>query len=139
MGTFRHPIEIGDPQGQRFERVEVLVDTGASYSVAPVSLLRRLGVTPHDRVTFILANGRRVERDLGRTWVRIDGKSVITLVVFGDEGTDPLLGAYTLEGVRLGVGPYNQRLVPTPGLLMQTKKLGNSGPTMRSRAKLSGV
>ena len=139
MGTFRVAIEIGDPQGQHFERVEALVDTGASYTVAPASLLRRLGVTPHDWVPFILADGRQIERDLGRTWVRIDGKAEITLVVFGEEGVEPLLGAYILEGLRLGIDPYNRRLVPKPGLLMQTKRMSNGGPTMRSRARLSGV
>ena len=127
MGTFRVPIEIGDPRGERYEQVEALVDTGATYTTAPASVLQRLGVTPHDRVPFILADGRRIQRDVGQTWVRVDGKSVITLVVFGEEGVEPLLGAYTLEGVRLGVDPANQRLVPTPGLLM------------RSRARLTGV
>ena len=130
MGTFRHFIEVGDPQGQRFERIEALVDTGASYTVVPAPLLRRLGVPPHDRVFLILADGRRIERDVGQTWVRINGKAVITLAVFGDEGVEPLLGAYTLEGLRLGVDAANEGLVPTPGLLMQTKKLGNAGPSM---------
>ncbi|MFQ5880385.1 MAG: aspartyl protease family protein, partial [Dehalococcoidia bacterium] len=50
MGTFRVTIEVGDPQGERFEAVEALVDTGATYSVAPRSLLERLGVRPHRRV-----------------------------------------------------------------------------------------
>ncbi|MDP2948553.1 MAG: retroviral-like aspartic protease family protein [Chloroflexota bacterium] len=118
MGTFHYAIEVGDPQGTRFERVEALVDTGASYTVAPAPMLQQLGVTPHDRVVFFLADGRQIERDVGQTWVRIDGRSVITLVVFGDEGADTLLGAYTLEGLRLGVDPANQRLVRTPGLLM---------------------
>ncbi len=127
MGTFRVAIEIGDPRGERYERVEALVDTGATYTTAPASLLQGLGVTPHDRVPFILADGRRIERDVGQTWVRVDGKSVISLVVFGEEGVEPLLGAYTLEGVRLAVDSTNRRLVPTPGLLM------------RSRARLTGV
>ena len=127
MGTFRVAIEIGDPRGERYEQVEALVDTGATYTTAPASILQRLGVTPHDRVTFIMADGRRIERQVGRTRVRVDGKAEVTLVVFGDEGVEALLGAYTLEGVRLGVDPANQRLVPTPGLLM------------RSRARLTGV
>ena len=118
MGTFRHTIEIGDPEGQRFESVEALVDTGASYSMVPSSILERLGVTPHDRAPFILGDSRRVERDLGRTWIRVNGKSEITLVVFGDEQLGAVLGAYSLEGLRLGVDPVNQRLIPTPGLLM---------------------
>ena len=123
MGTFRHRIDVGDPQATRFETVEALVDTGASYSVVPTPLLQRLGVTAHDRVVFFLADGRQIERDVGQTWVRIDGRSVITLVVFGDEGSAPLLGAYTLEGLRLGVDPANQTLVRTPGLLMSADEV----------------
>jgi len=127
MGTFRVAIEIGDPRGERYEQVEALVDTGATYTTAPASILQRLGVTPHDRVTFIMADGRRIERQVGRTRVRVDGKAEVTLVVFGDEGVEALLGAYTLEGLRLGIDPANERLVPTPGLLML------------SRARLTGV
>ena len=121
MGTFRVAIEIGDPQGERYEQVQALVDTGATYTTAPASLLQGLGVEAHDRVTFIMADGRRIEREVGRTWVRVDGKAEVTLVVFGDEGVEALLGAYTLEGLRLGIDPANDRLVPTPGLLMRSR------------------
>ena len=118
MGTFRVVIEIGDPAGSRFESVQALVDTGASYTTVPGSILRDMTVTAHDPVTFILAYGRRVQRDVGRTWIRVDGKSEITLVVFGDEDSEPLLGAYTLQGLLLGVDTPNERLVAVPGLLM---------------------
>ena len=128
MGTFQHPIEIGDPQGQRFEGLEALVDTGASFTVLPSSVLHRMGVTRHTREVFTLADGREVKKDVGQTWVKIDGRSVITLVVFGDEETAALLGAYTLEGLGLGVDPTNRRLIPTPRLLMP----------MRSNARLTG-
>ena len=92
MGTFSVPIEIGDPSGVRYKPVDALVDTGASYTTLPASLLRDLTVPVHDRVAFILADGRRIQRDVGRTWVRIGAKSEITLVVFGDEGTASLVG-----------------------------------------------
>ncbi len=118
MGTFSVDIEIGDPDGNRSESVRALVDTGASYTTVPSSVLRNMTVTAHDRVTFILADGRRVQRDLGRTWVRIQGRSEITLVVFGDEESEALLGAYTLQGLLLGVDTPNERLMPVPGLLM---------------------
>jgi|TARA_B100000315_G_C14313300_1_gene467367 predicted aspartyl protease len=81
-------------------------------------MLRNLGVPVHDQVTFILADGSRIQRAVGQTWIRIDGRSVITLVVFGDEGVEALLGAYTLQGLLLGVDTPNERLVPVPGLLM---------------------
>ncbi len=118
MGTFRVTIEVGDPQGQRWQPVEALVDTGATYTWLPASLLRSLGVTPSLRFPFILADGRRIEREMAETKVRIDGQERTTLVVFGDEGTEALLGAYTLEGFGLAPDPLNRRLVPVPGLLM---------------------
>ena len=118
MGTFRVEISIGDPQGQRYETVEALVDTGATYTTVPASLLRRLGVQPSGRAPFRLADGRLREYDLGETRARVDGQSVTTIVVFGDEGIEPLLGAYTLEGLRLAPDPVGQRLIPVPGLLM---------------------
>lgn len=119
MGTFRTEVEIGDPPGERYERVEVLVDTGSTYTVLPRSQLGRLGVTPHARDKFRLADGRIVEEDIGQTWIRVDGRQVITIVVFGEEGASPLLGAYALEGVRLAPDPVAKRLVPVEGVLMK--------------------
>jgi len=42
---------------------------------------------------------------------------IITLVVFGEPEAPALLGAYTLEGLRLAADPVSRRLVPVPGLL----------------------
>lgn len=117
MGTFSVTVEIGDPQGQRYETVDALVDTGSSLTMVPASLLRSLGVSPRLRGPFKTAESRRVHMDVGQTWVRVDGQEVITLVVFGPEG-EYLLGAYTLEGLRLGVDPISQRLVPVDWLMM---------------------
>jgi predicted aspartyl protease len=118
MGTFRVRMEIGDATGERWEMVEALVDTGATYTMAPAALLKRLGVTPHAREVFTLADGRHAEHDIGRGWVRVSGRSEITLVVFGEADSEPLLGAYSLEGLRLAPDPVGRRLVPVPGLLM---------------------
>lgn len=117
MGVFRVNIAVGDPQGQHYTSVEALVDTGSTYTALPASFLRRLSVSPHDRGPFELANGQIVEHDIGRTWVRIDGRTEIVPVVFAEEETEPLLGAVTLEIFRLGVDPVGRRLVPVPGLL----------------------
>ena len=128
MGTFQYTIDVGDLQGERYERVDALVGTGASYTTVSTALLRRLGVTVHDKAVFTLAHGRRIEREIGQTWIKIDGRSVITLVVFGEEGTDLLLGAYALEGLRLGVDPVGQRLISVPGLLMIKVRRAYSWP-----------
>ena len=118
MGTFNVPLGVGDIRASRFATVEAPVDTGATYSVLPSSLLRELEVEPHTRGEFILADGRREERDIGRAWVQIDGRREFTLVVFGDEGATPLLGAVTLDEFRLAPDPVAKRLIPVPGLLM---------------------
>ena len=118
MGTFRASIEVGDPTGVRYEAVGALVDTGATYTALPATLLRSLGVVPHARATFVLADGRQVEREIGRTWIRVDGRVELTLVVFGAPGSQALLGAYALEGLRLAADPVGRRLTPVPGLLM---------------------
>jgi clan AA aspartic protease len=121
VGTFSITIDIGDPQGLRFESIDALVDTGATLTTVPAPILRRLGVVPSRRNTFRLANDQRVEMDMGETKVRVEGMETTTWVLFGDEGTTPLLGAMTLEGLLLGVDPFNERLVPVEGLLMSDR------------------
>jgi predicted aspartyl protease len=94
-------------------------DTGATYTMVPASLLERLGVTIHASDTFEMADGRRIEHEIGQGWIRVGGRSVVTSLVFGSAEAAPLLGAHTLEGLRLAPDPIGRRLVPVPGLLME--------------------
>ena len=119
-------MAIGDPQGQEYEPIEALVDTGATYTTLPGSLLRRLGVPSGRRVEFELADGTVIEQDIGQTWVRIDGATAIVPVVFAEEGSQPLLGAVTLEIFLLAVDPVRQRLLPVRGLLLIAHRYAES-------------
>ena len=119
MGTFKVAIEVGDLQGQHYERIEALVDTGASYLALPRSLLTRLGVVEVERRPFSLADGRTVEYPLGVVSLRMDGRAFPVLCVFNEEGTEPALGTVPLETFGLAVDPVGRRLVPVPGLLMR--------------------
>ena len=121
MGTFQVEIEIGDPEGRRYETVEALVDSGATYTAMPASLLRRLGVAPFSKRAFVLADGTRIDRDFGQTWIRLNGEPDISPVIFGDEGTMPLLGALTLEIFSLGIDPVNRRLIPVDSLMLSVR------------------
>jgi predicted aspartyl protease len=118
VGTFKVPIEIGNQEGQLFERFEALVDTGSTYTVIPASVLNRLNVRPHRRSVFELADGSRREWDMARTWVKLDGQLEQTLVVFGAETDELILGAVTLEEFLLAPDPVRGRLMPVPALLM---------------------
>lgn len=118
MSIFRYPLQVGDSEGLHFFELEALVDTGATFMVVPAGVLDRLGVQRERRLRFRSADDRVIERDVGETYVRLDGQTLRTLVVFGDEGATSLLGVYTLERALLAVDPVGQRLIPTDALLM---------------------
>lgn len=115
MGVFSVKVGIGDPSGARFRDVELVVDSGSSYTSLPGSMLREIGVQPHKKQRFVMADGRRVDSDLGRTWIRINGDREMTIVIFAEEDTQPLLGATTLQEFGLGIDPVDHRLVPVDG------------------------
>ena len=118
MFTFRHTLAIGSPDGAQFEEIEALVDIRPSYTWVPRPVLERLGVRPGFQMEFKTADGRVIEREMAETQARIDGRTRTILVVFGDEGAMPLIGAETLEGFSLAIDPVNERLIPVRGLLM---------------------
>ena len=118
MGTFHETIGLAARPGGPPEEIAALVDTGATHTLVPAPILRRLGVEPIRRQTFLIADGSRVEREVGWLLVRIGGEESPTVVVFGDEDAEPLLGAVTLEEFGLGVDPVGRRLVPVVGYLV---------------------
>jgi predicted aspartyl protease len=115
VGTFSVPIAVGDPQARIFEPVDALVDTWSTYTVLPSALLRRLGVEPHTDVEFVLADESVVSYQLSRTWVEVGGRREFTLVVFGPDDAEPLLGAVTMEEVRLTPDIVAGELMPVRG------------------------
>ena len=117
MGTFAVQISIGDTEGEHWTTLDAVVDTGASITSVPSSVLRDLGVEPITQRRFRFAQGETRTMDVGQTWVRIEGEEVVTLILFNEEGTTPLLGALALEGVFMGVDPVAQGLIPVDGFM----------------------
>ncbi len=113
MGTFNCPIRISSMDGKQSRDIEAAVDTGAAYTIVPASVLQEIGVEPIGQRRFLLADGRRIFMDFGEARASVNGESVTTVVVFGDDDAPALLGAYTLEGLALAVDPVEQQLVPT--------------------------
>ena len=105
-------IRLDSMDGERSLEIEAMVDTGASYTIVPANLLRDLGVEPIDKITLFPADGHPVQYDIGQAIATINDRSIHTLVVFGDDNARALLGAYTLEGLRLAVDPAHGRLIP---------------------------
>jgi len=129
MGVFSVEIQVADPQAKSFERIEALVDTGATNTVLPTTLLSNLGVAPYSKSRFELADGSLLDLDVGRTWVRVDGKQEFTQVVFGKDEGGAILGAITLEEMGLAVDPVKRRLVQVDKLLKQGRASNPPAPT----------
>ena len=113
MGTVTVTIGVGDPGGQRFEELEVEVDTGSTITAVPRELLQRLGVPVTRSVQATLADGSSAPVDVGETLIRLEGQEFHTFVIFAEEGEPSLLGVVTLEEALLAVDPVAGRLVPT--------------------------
>ena len=119
MGTFTVRARVWNPHNPgRVIEVELLVDTGATYTVLPSSVLKELGVEVVRTVRLRLADGRVIERPLGEIGIEIEGfKASATPVVFGDEGVY-LLGSVTMEQLGLAPDPVERKLKPVEALLM---------------------
>ena len=113
LGTVTVTIQVGDHQGLQFEELDIIVDTGSTYTAVPRAMLQRLGVPVQRSMPSETADGRIVPVDIGQTIVRLEGIEFYTPVIFAGEHEPNLLGVVTLEEAGLAVDPVNGRLIPT--------------------------
>ncbi len=118
MGFVKAKVELENISGPAVRRAtELLVDTGAIYSIVPRSLLHELDIEPSQRLTFELANGTTVERDVGEARFFHDGRKAVSPVIFGEGDDAGVLGVVTLEALGLEVDPVRGQIRPTRLLL----------------------
>ena len=117
MGHFRIVVEVSSRAGARFEPIEALVDTGATYTWIPRDVLSGLGVVSEEEWPFVLADGREVRYPVAWVQLKIGERAQPTIAVFGEPGSKAILGVFALAGFRLAADPVNRRLVSVPGLL----------------------
>ena len=115
MVLFSTKLTIASLSGQDSREVEALVDTGARYSMLPGNMLRDLGINVVRVGQFAMADGRVHELPVGEARIAINGGNAPTFVIFGPDDSEPLLGAYTLEGLELIVDPVHKQLMPAAG------------------------
>jgi len=115
MGITNVKATVGNPaNSSRTREVEFLVDSGATYSLVPAEILFELEITPHSVREFSLGNGEFVRRRLGTATFEYLGVRGDSLVMFGEPGDAPLLGATTLEGFGFILDPFRRELKPLP-------------------------
>ncbi len=114
MGLTSVKIVIANPKSpERTREVELLVDTGATYSMIQSKILRELGIEPHGRRSFTLASGEKIQREVGGALYKLNGILGYAGVIFGEEGDQSLLGVTALEEMGLEVDPVTRKLKST--------------------------
>ncbi len=91
-----------------------LVDTGATDTFLPSSVLRKLGVRPAGRRAYELADGSEQELPIGFGIIEVLGRAAGGTLVFAGEEEEPLLGVTVLESAGLWIDPQRERLMPRP-------------------------
>jgi clan AA aspartic protease len=115
MGITVLTIEVANPAAlERRAEVEFLVDSGAVYSFVPRTVLERIGIEPHSRERFRLADGSAIERDRGDAVFVYGARRGAAPVIFGEPGDAALLGAVTLESLGLVLDAIRRDLKPLP-------------------------
>jgi len=119
MGLTNQKLVVKESRrARRKTAVTFLIDSGAVYSLVPGPILKKLGIRPHRRVDFSLADGTTITRQVGDAYFELQGEGGASPVIFGEKGDEPLLGATTLESIGLVLDPFKRRLIPMRMLLV---------------------
>jgi clan AA aspartic protease len=100
----------------RFYEGIFLVDTGATDSMAPGDEMEKLGIRKEGKMSYELADGTVKEYPFGLVRIEFMGETTAGRVVFGEPGSEPLLGVTALESVGIMVDPANKTLRRLPAI-----------------------
>jgi len=114
MGETFVKIKVFNLKNEKEQEVEVLVDTGATYTILPEGILKEIGVEKIGKVNIEFANGEVEQRDIGNALVEVEGIRRANPVLFAKEKDAVVLGLITLESCGLTVDPVSKKLVPLP-------------------------
>ena len=101
---------------ERYYESIFLVNTGATDCMAPAEELERLGLKREGKTSYELADGTVREYSFGLVKIEFMGETTAGRVIFGDTGSEPLLGVTALESVGIMVDPANRTLRRLPAV-----------------------
>lgn len=110
MGLTHVEVKIGNFGSKNWYDAKFLVDTGAMDAMAPASELRRVGIEPAGKREYELANGEIQEYEFGHAELMFMNEFIVTSIIFGPEGSEPILGVMALEAAGYLVDPKNQTI-----------------------------
>lgn len=113
MGTFFVEVLPASPQQpERREPLKHPVDTGSAYTWISAGFLQALDIQPAERRRVLAIEGKTVERPAAEVLMTLEGRTLHTVSLLGEDIDLEVLGAYALKGFGLAVDPVQRRLVP---------------------------
>ena len=117
MGHTTAKIKLYGADHSKSQQVELLVDTGSTYTWVPRSLLEDLSIKPSTTRNFRTIDGRTLKREVGEVLMEYANERATRMVVFAHGGDAHVLGVDALEGLGLEVDPVTKELRKTEALL----------------------
>lgn len=102
---------VRGPTGVEAE-INLLIDSGATYSLVPLRVWETIGLTAKREMTFTLADGTTVQRRISDCYLVLPQGETHTPVILGEADDEALLGVVTLEELGLLFNPFNRTLQP---------------------------
>lgn len=113
MGMTDITLTVSNPKiSSKKQDVRFLVDSGATYTSLPTTIVRKLNIKPSFEEKFSLADGSTIKRKIGNAMFVWRGREVASPVILGQPGDSALLGALTLEGLGVVLDPLKRQLHP---------------------------
>jgi clan AA aspartic protease len=99
------------------ESTRFLVDSGATYTLLPEAVWRKIGLVAKRTIVATLADGTTVTRDVSSCHIALPQGDDHTPVILGRGADEALLGVVTLEILGLVLNPFDRTLQPMRMLL----------------------
>jgi predicted aspartyl protease len=110
VGPTTAKVRLFGPDRKVSSLVELLVDTGSTYSSVDADILKQLGIESRAAWKFKSIDGQMIERGIGDAYMECLGEFGPSLVVFAEKEDGKVLGLHALEGMRLEVAPATGEL-----------------------------
>ncbi|MFP3320151.1 MAG: hypothetical protein RXO24_06285 [Acidilobus sp.] len=121
MGHTIALVRVCNPQERaRCLDLELIVDTGNTYTWIRRERLESIGVRPSGTRRFRTIEGRTVEREVGEAVIECLGERATRVVMFAGRDDVKVVGVEALEGLGLEVDPVTRQLRRSESMLALT-------------------
>ncbi len=110
MGLVKITGKVG--KGKKATEVDLLIDSGATFTVLPENVWKKLNLKPLEKLKFTLADSTIISRQISEVWLEYGGRGRTVQVILGEPKDEALLGVLTLGALGLVLNPFTRELMP---------------------------